>query len=105
MSFIAEDDIYRITEGLIAHLFGTCLNAELQIPFPKLSYADAMEMYGRDNPDIRFALELKDLTDIVRNSALKVFQEVASTGGVIKAIKIEDGESYTGKTSMVLLTM
>lgn len=97
MSFIAEDDIYRITEGLIVHLFRTCLNTELQTPFPKLSYADAMERYGRDNPDIRFALELKDLTDIVKNSALKVFQEVASTGGVIKAMKIEDGKSLTRK--------
>jgi len=97
MSFIAEDDIYGITEGLIVHLFRTCLNTELQTPFPKLSYADAMERYGRDNPDIRFALEIKDLTDIVRNSALKVFQEVASTGGVVKAMKIEDGKSLTRK--------
>ena len=97
MSFIAEDDIYRITEGLIVHLFRTCLNTELQTPFPKLKYADVMERYGRDNPDIRFALELRDLTDIVRNSALKVFQEVASTGGVVKAMKIEDGKSLTRK--------
>jgi aspartyl-tRNA synthetase len=97
MSFIAEDDIYRITEGLIVHLFRTCLNTELQTPFPKLSYADAMGRYGRDNPDIRFALELRDLTDIARNSALKVFQEVASTGGVVKAMKIEDGKSLTRK--------
>jgi aspartyl-tRNA synthetase len=97
MSFIAEDDIYRITEGLIVHLFRTCLNTELQTPFPKLKYADVMERYGRDNPDIRFALELRDLTDIARNSALKVFQEVASTGGVVKAMKIEDGKSLTRK--------
>jgi aspartyl-tRNA synthetase len=97
MSFIAEDDIYRITEGLVVDLFRTCLNTDLQTPFPKLSYADAMKRYGRDNPDIRFALELRDLTDIVRNSALKVFQEVASTGGVIKAMKIEDGKSLTRK--------
>ncbi len=97
MSFIAEDDIYRITEGLVVHLFRTCLNTELQTPFPKLSYADAMKRYGRDNPDIRFALELRDITDIVRNSGLKVFQEVASTGGVVKAMMIEDGKSLTRK--------
>ena len=71
MSFIAEDDIYRITEGLIVHLFRTCLNTELQTPFPKLSYADAMERYGRDNPDIRFALELRDITDIVKELGVK----------------------------------
>ena len=97
MSFITEDDIYRITEGLIVHVFRTCLNTELQTPFPKLSYADAMERYGRDNPDIRFALELRDITDIVKNSALKVFQEIASTGGVVKAMKIGDGKSLTRK--------
>ena len=97
ISFITEDDIYRITEGLIVRLFRTCLDTELQPPFPKLSYADSMERYGRDNPDIRFALELKDLTDIVKDSALKVFQEVANAGGVIKAIKIDDGKSLTRK--------
>ena len=97
MSFITEDDIYRITEGLIVRLFMNCLGTELQTPFPKLSYAEVMERYGRDNPDIRFALELKDLTDIVKDSALKVFQEVANAGGVIKAIKIEDGKSLTRK--------
>ena len=97
MSFISEDDIYRMIEGLIAHLFKTCLNVELSTPFPKISYSDAIERYGRDNPDIRYSLELRDLTDIVRNSDLKVFQEVASGGGVVKAIKIDDGKSLTRK--------
>jgi len=97
MSFISEDDIYRITEGLICHLFRTCLNKELSVPFPVISYAEAIDRYGRDNPDIRFALELRDLTEIVKNSNLKVFQEVAAGGGVVKAIKIEDGKNLTRK--------
>lgn len=97
MSFISEDDIYQITEGLIVQLFKTGLNVELSTPFPKISYSDAIEKYGRDNPDMRYALELRDLTDIVRNSDLKFFQEVASGGGVIKAIKIDDGKSLTRK--------
>lgn len=97
MSFISEEDIYRITEGLIFHLFKTCLNRELTIPFPKISYNDAMERYGRDNPDTRFMLELRDITQIARNSDLKVFQEVACAGGVVKAIKIEDGKRLTRK--------
>ncbi len=97
MSFISEDDIYRITEGLIVHLFSTCLNQRLQVPFPKISYTEAIGRYGRDNPDIRFKLELRDLTDIVKNSTLKVFQEVAASGGVVKAIKIEDGKKLTRK--------
>jgi len=97
MSFITEDDIYRITEGLIADLFKTCLNKELTVPFATISYKDAMELYGRDNPDMRFGLVLRDITDIVRESDLKVFQEAALTGGIVKAIKIEDGKRLTRK--------
>ncbi|MCX5846253.1 MAG: aspartate--tRNA ligase [Deltaproteobacteria bacterium] len=97
MSFITEEDIYRIIEGLIVHLFGTCLNIELKTPFPRISYSNAIERYGKDNPDVRFTLELRDLTDIVRNSNFKVFQEVASSGGIVKAIKIEDGKRLTRK--------
>jgi aspartyl-tRNA synthetase len=97
MSFITEEDIYRIIEGLIVHLFGTCLNIELKTPFPRISYSNAIERYGKDNPDVRFTLELRDLTDIVRNSDFKVFQEVASSGGKVKAIKIEDGKRLTRK--------
>ncbi len=97
MSFISEDDIYRITEGLIVHLFKTCLDKELRTPFPMISYTEAIERYGRDNPDIRFTLELRDLTEIVKNSTLKVFQEVAASGGVVKAITIEDGKNLTRK--------
>lgn len=97
MSFIAEDDIYRMIEGLIVRLFKTCINVELSTPFPKLSYSDAIERYGRDNPDVRYTLELRDLTDIVKNSELKFFQEVASGGGVIKAIKVYNGKNLTRK--------
>jgi aspartyl-tRNA synthetase len=97
MSFITEEDIYRIIEGLIVHLFAICLNIELKTPFPRISYSNAIERFGKDNPDVRFSLELRDLTDIVRNSDFKVFQEVASSGGIVKAIKIEDGKRLTRK--------
>ncbi|HUH65970.1 MAG TPA: aspartate--tRNA ligase [Syntrophales bacterium] len=97
MSFITEDDVYRITEGLISRLFKTCLDIDLTTPFPRLSYADAMERFGRDNPDTRFFLELRDVTDIVKNSGLRVFQEVAGSGGVVKAIRIDDGKALTRK--------
>lgn len=97
MSFITEDDIFGITDGLIADLFKTCLNKELTIPFPKISYEDAMERYGRDNPDMRFGMELRDITDIVRESDLRLFQEAALTGGIVKAVKIDDGKRLTRK--------
>jgi aspartyl-tRNA synthetase len=97
MSFISEGDIIQIIEGLIVHLFRTCLKRDLQIPFPRLSYHDAIERYGKDNPDTRFALELRDLTHIVRNSEFQVFKEVVLGGGVVKAIKIEDGKRLSRK--------
>jgi aspartyl-tRNA synthetase len=97
MSFISEDDVIRVTEGLMSHLFRTCLNIELQTPFSSISYRDAVERYGKDNPDVRFGLELRDITHIVMNSALQVFKEVAQGGGVVKAIKIEDGKSLSRK--------
>jgi aspartyl-tRNA synthetase len=97
MSFISEDDIIHVTEKLMAHLFKTCLGKELNLPLPRISYSDAMSRYGKDNPDTRFAMELKDITPIVRDSALQLFQEVARSGGVVKAIKIEDGKRLSRK--------
>ena len=97
MSFISEDDIMHVTEKLMAHLFKSCLEIELKIPFPRISYSDAILRYGKDNPDIRFALELRDITDIARDSAFQVFHDVGYSGGVIKAIKIEDGKRLSRK--------
>jgi aspartyl-tRNA synthetase len=97
MSFVAEDDIIRIVELLMQQLFRNCMNRELTIPFPRLTYHDAINRYGKDNPDVRFGLELKDLTDIVRNSGFKLFQETVSRGGVLKAVKVEDGKRLSRK--------
>ena len=97
MSFIDEEDIINIMEGLMAHLFRGCLQRELCLPFPRLSYAEAISRYGKDNPDVRFGLELRDLTDIVRNSDFKLFREVIAGGGVVKAIKVENAQSLSRK--------
>ena len=97
MSFISEDDIIHVTEKLMAHLFRSCLEKELKLPFPRISYSEAISRYGKDNPDIRFALELRDITPILKDSSLQVFQEVANSGGVIKAIKVEDGKRLSRK--------
>lgn len=97
MSFIDEEDIMATMEGLMAHLFSTCMGRQLTLPFPRLSYHDAMERYGRDNPDIRFAMELTDLTELLAASDFEIFREILSTGGLIKAIKIEDGKAFSRK--------
>ena len=97
MSFIDETDIMNIMESLMTYLFKTCLNRELPIPFPRLSYADAVARYGKDNPDTRFALELRELTDIVKVSEFKLFREVVATGGIVKAIKVDAGKDLSRK--------
>jgi len=97
MSFISEDDIISVNEGLMAHIFKECLNKELHVPFPRITYKEAIERYGKDNPDTRFTLELRDLTDILKDSDFGVFSEVAGSGGIIKAIKVEDGKRLSRK--------
>ncbi|OPY11352.1 MAG: Aspartate--tRNA ligase [Syntrophus sp. PtaB.Bin001] len=97
MSFITEDDIIGIMEGLMAHLFGRCLNRTVSLPFPRLSYAEAISRFGKDNPDVRFGLELRDLTDILTDSKFTVFREVAAGGGLIKSIRIPDGKRLSRK--------
>ena len=97
MSFITEEDIMRIMEGLMATVFKKCLGREITLPLPRLTYHDAINRYGKDNPDVRFGMELVDLTDIVKNSGFKLFQEVAASGGVIKAIKAEQAASLSRK--------
>ncbi len=97
MSFVSEEEIMRMTEGLMAHIFESCLDLKLTVPFPELTYTEAMERYGTDSPDIRFSMELKELTPIVKNSDFQVFREVADSGGVVKAIKVEEGSKLSRK--------
>lgn len=97
MSFITEEDIMQVMEGLMAKIFKDCLAREIKLPLPRLSYADAISRYGKDNPDVRFGMELVDLTDIVKDSGFKLFGEVAASGGIIKAIKVEQAASLSRK--------
>ena len=97
MSFITEEDIIKIMEGLMAQIFKVCLDRELKLPFPRLTYHDAVSHYGKDNPDTRFAMELVDITSIVSNSGFKLFQEVAVAGGIVKAIKVEQASGLSRK--------
>jgi len=97
MSFISESDIINIIEGMMAHIFKACLDRDLQVPFPRLTYREAIGRYGRDNPDTRFALELEDLTDIAGGSEFRVFSEVVKSGGMVKALLLADGKALSRK--------
>jgi aspartyl-tRNA synthetase len=88
MSFVRPADIFRLTEGMMVKLCREIKGAQLQIPFPRLTYAEAMARFGNDKPDIRFGLELRELTDLFRETAIQVFTEVVAKGGVIKGIVV-----------------
>jgi len=90
MSFIDEEDIYDVHERLFKRLWKEILNVELKIPFPRLSYEGAMDRYGTDKPDIRFGLELVDVTSIVKGCDFKVFTDNIKSGGVVKAINVKN---------------
>lgn len=97
MSFITEEDIIQIMEKMIAHLFSACLGREIAIPFPRLPYNEAISRYGKDNPDTRFGMEISDLTDILRGTGFKLFAEICAAGGVVKAIRVNDGKRLSRK--------
>ncbi len=97
MSFIDREDIIAVMEGLIARVFKEAKGIEIQLPVEKLTYAEAIRRFGVDNPDLRFGMELCDLTDQVRNSGFKVFADVASKGGIIKGLNAKGCARFSRK--------
>lgn len=88
MAFVEREDVLRMAEGLFAHVFRRVLGVEVPLPLPRLSYAEAMERYGTDKPDLRFGLELVDLSEAVRGSGFRVFSETVAQGGQVKGIRL-----------------
>lgn len=97
MSFIDREDIIRVMEGLIATIFNEAKGVDVPLPVPRMTYAEAIRRFGVDNPDIRFGLELVDLTDIVKGSGFKVFAEVAAGGGIIKGLNAKGCARFSRK--------
>ena len=86
LSFISEEDIFTIFEGMMVTLFRNCLGKELTTPFPRMSYKTAFHTYGTDKPDLRFGLPIQDVTEIFKASDFKVFSSVIESKGYIAAI-------------------
>lgn len=97
LSFVSQEDVISMLEGLFSKIMRDVMSIEIPKPFPRLSYFEAMEKYGSDKPDIRFGLEMVDITDIAKTSSFKVFADVVSDGGVVKAINVPKGNSFTRK--------
>ncbi len=97
MSFVTEEDIFNIVEGLIFRLMKEIKGIEIQLPFPRISYADAIEKYGTDKPDLRFDLEIVNATDIFKTTEFKVFREAIENGGLICGLNLPGCANFSRK--------
>ncbi len=97
LSFVQPDDVMQIVEGMIALLFKELKGVELKRPFMKLTYAEAMNRFGSDKPDMRFALEIKDFTEALRHCQARVFASAVQHGGVVKGIRLPRGGELSRK--------
>ena len=97
MSFVGENDIMDVSEGMMKALFKDVLDINLKPPFPRLTYDDAVGRFGLDKPDTRFGLELKDISDIVKDSGFKLFTGVIKKGGIVKALNAKGCIDFSRK--------
>lgn len=86
MSFVDMEGVMNITEGMLKRLFKDVMDTDIETPFRRLGFKESMERFGNDKPDMRFGLELKDMTDLVKKSTFKVFLDTLESGGRVKAI-------------------
>lgn len=89
MSFMNVDEILELMEGLIYHIFKGALGKEIKVPFQRLTWDDAMDRYGSDKPDLRFGMELKNVSEAVKGCAFQVFNTVIDNGGQVKCINVK----------------
>jgi aspartyl-tRNA synthetase len=88
-SFLNQETILTLMEGLVKKIFETTLNVEVKTPFLRMGWDEAMERFGSDKPDLRFGMELKDISEFVKGSDFKVFNSVLENGGQVKVINVE----------------
>ena len=97
MSFVQPEDVIQVVEGMMVLLFKELKGVGLKRPFKKLTYAEAINRFGSDKPDMRFGLEIKDFTDALRNSQARVFASAIKAGGVVKGMRIPKGAELSRK--------
>jgi aspartyl-tRNA synthetase len=85
-SFVEKDDVLTLVEGLMKEIFRQTEEVDVETPFPRMTYREAMDRFGSDKPDLRFGMELVDLADVFKNSQFKVFRSALESGGVVKAL-------------------
>jgi len=97
MSFVGENNIMAMAEGMIRSVFKNVLDIDVPGPFQRITYAECMDRFGLDRPDMRFGLELCDISDIVKSSGFKVFSQVVKNGGIVKALNAKGCVDFSRK--------
>jgi len=97
MSFVDEEAVFTVMEGLMSRLFRETLNREIILPFPRISYDEAMLKYGLDRPDLRFGLEIQDLGDLVPGCGFEVFEQVIRSGGAVRGFRLPGAGTFSRK--------
>jgi len=103
MSFVTDDDIYEVVERLLQYAFEKAAGIKIAIPFPRLTYPEAIERFGSDKPDLRFGMELVDISDIVAHCQFKAFAETVAKGGQVKALSVR-GMATASRKDLAELT-
>jgi len=97
MSFVDESDVQATIEGLVAHVYSRLLGHEVKLPLRRMPYSEAMARYGSDKPDLRFGMEIADLTGWAKGSGFQVFKNAAATGGVVRMLAAPGAASFSRK--------
>lgn len=97
MSFVEQDDVMALNEGLIKHVFKEVLGVDVKTPIKRMTFKDAMEKYGSDKPDLRFGMEITNLSDVVKECGFKVFTDAVANGSSVRGLCLEGGASMGRK--------
>ena len=104
MSFVSEDDVMNLTEGLIAYIFKQVKNIDIKLPLKRMKYDDAIEYYGSDKPDLRFDMKINDITDIFKNTEFTIFKDVLDNNGIINCLVVKNSAFVFSRKDIDKLT-
>ncbi len=97
MTFVEAEDVMNIIENLFSYIFKEVFDKKIELPLKRIRWKDSMESYGTDKPDLRFGLVIKDISDLFRNSEIRIFKDTLKNKGCIKCIVVDDSSFFTRK--------
>jgi aspartyl-tRNA synthetase len=104
MAFVEQDDVFTVIEGLTAEIFQRCAGVAVPLPLPRLRYEEVMLKYGSDKPDLRFGLEIAELSDLAEKTTFKVFQDAIASGGKVRGLNVPGGAEKFSRKGLDQLT-